>query len=339
MFAVALACGNAFILKPSEKDPSAPLRLAELLAEAGLPDGLFSVVNGDADAVDALIEDPRVAAISFVGSSDVAHAVYAKAARHGKRVQAFGGAKNHVVVMPDADIASAANQLIGSAFGSAGERCMATPVAVPVGAATAEVLIAHLKPRVEALRIGPSLSDDAEMGPLVTSAHRDRVRAYIEMAIGEGQALLVDGRDFRLQGYEGGFFLGGALLDGARPGMKSYTDEIFGPVLQIARARDLDEAIGLASRHQYGNGAAIFTRSGAAAREFVRRVEAGMVGVNAAIPAPVAYHSFGGWKRSSFGDVNQHGPEGVRFWTRVKTVTERWPVDPDGADFVIPTMR
>ena len=338
MFSVAIACGNTFINKPSEKDPSCPLRLAELMMEAGAPEGVLNVVNGDKEAVDALIEDPRVKALSFVGSSDIANYIYANGAAHGKRVQAFGGAKNHMVILPDADMENAVNQLIGSAYGSAGERCMATPVAVPVGEKTADRLVEMMKPRVEALRIGPSLSDDADLGPLVTAAHRARVADYIQMAVDEGQELVVDGRDFSLQGYEGGFFMGGTLLDRARPGHKSYEDEIFGPVLQIVRAQNFDEAVALPSDHQYGNGVAIFTRNGAAAREFAARVNVGMVGVNVPIPVPVAYHTFGGWKRSGFGDTNQHGPEGVRFWTKIKTITQRWPEDVQGSEFVIPTM-
>ncbi|MEE2691989.1 MAG: CoA-acylating methylmalonate-semialdehyde dehydrogenase [Pseudomonadota bacterium] len=339
MFGVAIACGNAFINKPSEKDPSVPLRLAELMMEAGLPEGVLNVVNGDKEAVDAIIEDPRVKAISFVGSSDIAHYIYENGAKHNKRVQAFGGAKNHMVILPDADMDNVVNQLIGSAYGSAGERCMATPVAVPVGDKTANTLVEMLKPRVESLRIGPSLSEDSDLGPLVTAVHRTRVRKYIDMAVEEGQELVVDGREFSLQGYENGFFMGGTLLDRAKPGHKSYNDEIFGPVLQVVRAKNFDEATALPSDHQYGNGVAIFTRNGDAAREFARRVNVGMVGVNVPIPVPVAYHTFGGWKRSGFGDTNQHGPEGVRFWTKIKTITQRWPDDIQGAEFVIPTMQ
>jgi malonate-semialdehyde dehydrogenase (acetylating)/methylmalonate-semialdehyde dehydrogenase len=338
MFGVSIACGNTFINKPSERDPSVPLRLAELMMEAGLPEGVLNVVNGDKEAVDALIEDPRVKAISFVGSSDIAQYIYANGAAHNKRVQAFGGAKNHMIILPDADMENVVNQLIGSAYGSAGERCMATPVAVPVGEKTAETLVSMLKPRVESLRIGPSLSEDSDLGPLVTAAHKKRVEGYIEMAINEGQTPIVDGRGFKLQGYEKGFFLGGTLLDHAQPHHKSYTDEIFGPVLQIVRARNFEEAVALPSKHQYGNGVAVFTRSGAAAREFARVVNVGMVGVNVPIPVPVAYHTFGGWKRSGFGDTNQHGPEGIRFWTKIKTVTARWPDDVQGSEFVIPTM-
>jgi len=338
MFGVAIACGNTFINKPSEKDPSVPLRLAELMMEAGLPEGVLNVVNGDKEAVDTIIEDPRVRAISFVGSSDIAHYIYENGARHSKRVQAFGGAKNHMIIMPDADMESVVNQLIGSGYGSAGERCMATPVAVPVGEGTADTLIKMLRPRVESLRIGPSMSEDSDLGPLVTAAHKARVESYIQMAIDEGQKPVVDGRGFKLQGYENGFFLGGTLLDGAKPGHRSYNEEIFGPVLQIVRAKNFDEAVELPSKHQYGNGVAIFTRNGAAAREFAARVNVGMVGVNVPIPVPVAYHTFGGWKRSGFGDTNQHGPEGVKFWTKIKTVTSRWPEDVQGSEFVIPTM-
>lgn len=338
MFGVAIACGNTFINKPSEKDPSVPLRLAELMMEAGAPEGVLNVINGDKEAVDTLIEDPRVKALSFVGSSDIAQYIYTNGAAHGKRVQAFGGAKNHMVILPDADMDNVVNQLIGSAYGSAGERCMATPVAVPVGEGTADQLIEMLKPKVESLKIGPSLSEDSDLGPLVSGPHRARVADYINMAVQEGQSLIVDGRDFSLQGYENGFFMGGTLLDHAKASHKSYQEEIFGPVLQVVRAASFDEAIALPSDHQYGNGVAIFTRNGAAAREFAQRVNVGMVGVNVPIPVPVAYHTFGGWKRSGFGDTNQHGPEGVKFWTKVKTITQRWPEDVQGSEFVIPTM-
>ena len=338
MFGVAIACGNTFVNKPSEKDPSVPLRLAELMLEAGAPEGVLNVINGDKEAVDTLIEDPRVKALSFVGSSDIAQYIYTNGSANGKRVQAFGGAKNHMIILPDADMENVVNQLIGSAYGSAGERCMATPVAVPVGDDTADRLIDMLKPKVESLRIGPSLSEDSDLGPMVTAAHRDRVANYIQMAQDEGQELIIDGRDFSLQGYENGFFMGGTLLDRAQPGHQSYTDEIFGPVLQIARAENFDHAVALPSDHQYGNGVAIFTRNGSAAREFAQRVNVGMVGVNVPIPVPVSYHTFGGWKRSGFGDTNQHGPEGVRFWTKIKTITQRWPEDVQGSEFVIPTM-
>ena len=338
MFSVAIACGNTFINKPSEKDPSVPLRLAELMMEAGAPEGVLNVVNGDKEAVDAIIEDPRVKAISFVGSSDIAQYIYENGAKNNKRVQAFGGAKNHMIILPDADMENAVNQLIGSAYGSAGERCMATPVAVPVGEGTADALVEMLKPKVEALRIGPSLSEDSDLGPLVSGPHRERVKSYIDMAVEEGQELVVDGRDFALQGYENGFFMGGTLLDRAKTSHESYQDEIFGPVLQVMRAENFEEAVALPSQHQYGNGVAIFTRNGAAAREFAQNVNVGMVGINVPIPVPVAYHTFGGWKRSGFGDTNQHGPEGVRFWTKIKTITQRWPEDVQGSEFVIPTM-
>jgi malonate-semialdehyde dehydrogenase (acetylating)/methylmalonate-semialdehyde dehydrogenase len=342
MFGVAIACGNTFVLKPSERDPSCPLRLAELFMEAGAPEGVLNVVNGDKTSVDAILDEPRIKAVSFVGSSDIAQYIYATGAANGKRVQCFGGAKNHLLVLPDADMDNTVNQLIGSAYGAAGERCMATPVVVPVGRDTAGRLVKALKPKVEGLRVGPSLSEDADLGPLVTAAHRDRVAGYIQMAVDEGQELVVDGRDFHMQGYEKGFFMGGTLLDHAKPGHRSYHDEIFGPVLQIVRAETLEEAIALPSKHQYGNGVSIFTQNGAAAREFVSRVEVGMVGINVPIPVPVSYHTFGGWKRSGFGDTNQYGPEGVKFWTKIKTVTQRWPDDRAGEgapEFAIPTMK
>ncbi len=339
MFGVAIACGNTFINKPSERDPSVPLRLAELMMEAGAPEGVLNVVNGDKEAVDTLLQDPRIKALSFVGSSDIAQYIYAQGAANNKRVQAFGGAKNHMIIMPDADMDNVVNQLIGSAYGSAGERCMATPVAVPVGNGTAEQLIEMLKPKFEGLRIGPSLSEDSDLGPLVTAEHKARVQNYIQMAVDEGQEMIVDGRNFSLQGYENGFFLGGTLLDKAKPDHQSYREEIFGPVLQITRADNFDDAVALPSNHQYGNGVAIFTRNGSAAREFAARVNVGMVGINVPIPVPVAYHTFGGWKRSGFGDTNQHGPEGVKFWTKIKTITQRWPEDVQGSEFVIPTMK
>jgi len=339
MFGVSIACGNTFINKPSEKDPSVPMRLAELMLEAGAPEGVLNVVNGDKEAVDALLTDPRVHAISFVGSSAIAEYIYATGAAHGKRVQAFGGAKNHMVILPDADMENVVNQLIGSAYGSAGERCMATPVAVPVGEETADRLVEMLKPKVEALRVGPSLDDASDFGPVVSAAHRERVLAMVNQAIEEGAELVVDGRDFTLQGYENGYFMGGCLFDRVTPDMETYKEEIFGPVLQVVRAANFQEALELPSKHQYGNGVAIFTRNGDAAREFASKVNVGMVGINVPIPVPLAYHTFGGWKRSSFGDTNQHGPEGVRFWTKIKTVTQRWPDDVQGSDFVIPTMK
>ncbi|HEY4987479.1 MAG TPA: CoA-acylating methylmalonate-semialdehyde dehydrogenase [Bradyrhizobium sp.] len=341
MFGVAIACGNTFINKPSEKDPSVPMRLAELMMEAGAPAGVLQCVNGDKDAVDAILEDPDIKAVSFVGSSAIAEYVYSRGTAHGKRIQAMGGAKNHAIIMPDADLDQVTNELIGAGYGSAGERCMAISVAVPVGEKTADALIKKLKPRVESLRVGIPTDPDADYGPLVTAAHHDKVKAYIDQGVAEGAELVVDGRNFSLQGYEKGNFMGGSLFDRVTPEMKTYQEEIFGPVLQIARARDFDEAIALPSNHQYGNGVAIFTRDGDAAREFAARVQVGMVGINVPIPVPLAYHSFGGWKRSAFGDVNQHGPEGVRFWTRVKTVTQRWPKGGvrENASFVIPTMK
>ena len=341
MFGVAIACGNTFICKPSEKDPSVPMRLAELMMEAGAPSGVLQVVNGDKEAVDAILQDPDIQAVSFVGSSAIAHYVYSQGTAHGKRVQAMGGAKNHAIIMPDADLDQVTNELIGAGYGSAGERCMAISVAVPVGEKTADALVTRLKPRVEALRVGIPTDPDADYGPLVTAAHREKVKAYIDQGVAEGAKLLVDGRDFKLQGYENGYYLGGSLFDHVKPEMKTYQDEIFGPVLQIARANDFDEALSLPSNHQYGNGVAIFTRDGDAAREFASRVKVGMVGINVPIPVPLAYHTFGGWKRSAFGDVNQHGPEGVRFYTRVKTVTARWPKGGvrENASFVIPTMK
>jgi malonate-semialdehyde dehydrogenase (acetylating)/methylmalonate-semialdehyde dehydrogenase len=341
MFGVAIACGNCFINKPSEKDPSVPLRLAELMMEAGAPAGVLQVVNGDKEAVDAILEDPDIKAVSFVGSSTIAEYVYSRGTAHGKRVQAMGGAKNHAIIMPDADLDQVTNELIGAGYGSAGERCMAISVAVPIGEKTADALVQKLKPRVETLRVGIPTDPDADYGPLVTAAHREKVKDYIEQGVKEGAELVVDGRGFKMQGYDKGFYLGGSLFDRVTPNMKTYQEEIFGPVLQIARAKDFDEAIALPSNHQYGNGVAIFTRDGDAAREFAARVNVGMVGINIPIPVPLAYHTFGGWKRSAFGDVNQHGTEGVRFWTKIKTVTQRWPKGGvrENASFVIPTMR
>ena len=340
MFAVAIACGNAFILKPSEKDPSLPLRLAELMVEAGAPPGVMNVINGDKAAVDALLADPRVQAISFVGSTAIAQYVYATATANGKRVQAMGGAKNHLIVMPDADMGQATDALIGSGYGSAGERCMAVSVAVPVGDKAADALLERLQPRVESLKVGPSSDPDADFGPLVTAQHRDKVKDYVDLGVAEGAELLVDGRDFTMQGYEDGFFLGGCLFDKVRPEMRIYREEIFGPVLSVVRAPDFEAALRLPSDHAYGNGVAIFTRDGDSAREFANKVQVGMVGVNVPIPVPLAFHSFGGWKRSAFGDHNQHGPDGVRFYTKIKTVTARWPAGiRAGADFTIPTMK
>lgn len=340
MFGMAIACGNAFIVKPSERDPSVPLRLAELMIEAGLPPGVLNVVHGDKVAVDALLTHPDVRAISFVGSSDIAQYIYSTGAAHGKRVQAMGGAKNHGIVLPDADLDQVVKDLVGAAFGSAGERCMALPVVVPVGARTAGELRERLVEEAGKLRVGVSSDSGAHYGPVVTAAHRDKIKSYIQMGVEEGAELVVDGRELSLQGHEGGFFIGPSLFDHVKPAMRSYQEEIFGPVLQIVRAESFEEALSLPSQHQYGNGVAIFTRNGRAAREFAARVNVGMVGINVPIPVPVAYHTFGGWKRSAFGDVNQHGPEGMRFYTKVKTITARWPEgDVGDQSFVIPTMR
>jgi len=340
MFPIALACGNTFVLKPSEKDPSCPLRLAELLAEAGLPAGVFNLVNGDGAAADTLLTDARVATVSFVGSTPVAESVYRVGSDHGKRVQALGGAKNHIVVMPDADTDSAANALLGAAYGSAGERCMAVSVAVAVGEATGDRLIEALAPKVEALEVGPGTRDTAEMGPLVTAAHREHISGYVDLGIQEGAQLVVDRRAVAVAGHEGGFYLGPSLFDRVTPDMRIYQEEIFGPVLVVVRVTDFDSALKLVSDHQYGNGTAIFTHDGATARAFAERVACGMVGINVPIPVPMAFHSFGGWKRSLFGPLHVHGPEGVRFYTRMKTVTERWPTDGGvPADLSMPTMR
>jgi malonate-semialdehyde dehydrogenase (acetylating) / methylmalonate-semialdehyde dehydrogenase len=338
--APAIACGNAFILKPSERDPSVPLRLAELFVEAGLPAGIFNVVNGDKEAVDALLDDPIIAAIGFVGSSDIAQYVYARGTANAKRVQAFGGAKNHMIVMPDADMDQAADALIGAAFGSAGERCMAISVAVPVGKQTAEALRDRLVPRVEGLKVGPSTSPDSDFGPLITHQHLQRVKSYVTLGVEEGAELLVDGRHFSLQGYENGFYMGGCLFDRVTRDMRIYREEIFGPVLSILRATDYNEALALANGHEYANGVAIFTRDGDTARDFTAKVEVGMVGINVPIPVPLSYYTFGGWRRSGFGDLNQHGPDSIRFYTRTKTVTSRWPTGvKEDAQFTMPTMK
>ena len=340
MFGMAIAAGNAFILKPSERDPSVPVRLAELFLEAGAPEGLLQVVHGDKEMVDAILDHPDIAAVSFVGSSDIAHYVYQRGVAAGKRVQAMGGAKNHGIVMPDADMDQVVNDLAGAAFGSAGERCMALPVAVPVGEETAVRLREKLIPAINGLRVGVSSDPEAHYGPVVSAEHKARIEEWIGKAEAEGGEIVIDGRGFSLQGHEGGFFVGPTLIDHVTPDMASYHNEIFGPVLQIVRARDFEEAVMLPSRHQYGNGVAVFTRNGHAAREFAARVNVGMVGINVPIPVPVSYHTFGGWKRSAFGDTNQYGMEGLKFWTKVKTVTQRWP---DGSvtgenAFVIPTM-
>ncbi|MGL6236845.1 MAG: CoA-acylating methylmalonate-semialdehyde dehydrogenase [Segniliparus sp.] len=337
--APALACGNAFVLKPSERDPSVPLRIAELFLEAGLPPGVFNVVNGDKTAVDALLADPRVAAIGFVGSTPIAQYIYANAAANGKRSQCFGGAKNHMVVMPDADIDQAVDALVGAAFGSAGERCMAISVAVPVGAETADRIVAELANRAQKLVVGPSLDKGVDFGPLVSADALTRVRDYIDIGVAEGAELVVDGRGLTVPGHENGFFIGASLFDHVRPDMRIYREEIFGPVLSVVRANDYEEALRLPSEHEFGNGVAIFTRDGDTARDFCAKVDTGMVGVNVPIPVPVGYHTFGGWKRSGFGDLNQHGPDSIRFYTKTKTVTQRWPSgNKDGASFVIPTM-
>jgi malonate-semialdehyde dehydrogenase (acetylating)/methylmalonate-semialdehyde dehydrogenase len=311
-----------------------------LFIEAGGPPGIFNVINGDKVAVDTLLEDPRVKAIGFVGSSSIANYIYATAAQHGKRAQCFGGAKNHAIIMPDADMDQVADALIGAGYGSAGERCMAISVAVPVGEATADALIKKLIPRVESLKIGLSNDAGADYGPLVTKAALGRVKDYIGSGVEEGASLLVDGRGFKMQGYENGYFIGGTLFDNVTPEMKIYKEEIFGPVLSVVRAKNYEDALCLPNEHEYGNGVAIFTRDGDAARDFVSRVQVGMVGVNVPIPVPIAYHTFGGWKRSGFGDLNQHGPDSIRFYTKTKTVTSRWPSGvKDGASFVIPTME
>src|SRR5579862_9312889 len=341
MFAIAVAVGNAFVLKPSEKDPSVPLRLAELFVEAGGPAGILNVVHGGKAAVDAILTHPDISAVSFVGSSDIASYVYATGAAHGKRVQAMGGAKNHGVILPDADLDQAVREIIGAAYGSAGERCMALPVVTPVGKATAEAVREKLLAEIGGLKVGVATDPDAQYGPMVTAAQRKRVEDYIELGKSEGAELVLDGRGFALQGHDQGFFIGPTLFDQVKPTMKSYQDEIFGPVLQIVRTESFEEALSLPSNHAYGNGVAIFTRDGRAARDFAARVNVGMVGINVPIPVPVAYHSFGGWKRSAFGDANQHGMEGVRFYTKVKTVTARWPESQLEGDssFIIPTMR
>jgi malonate-semialdehyde dehydrogenase (acetylating)/methylmalonate-semialdehyde dehydrogenase len=339
MFPIALACGNAFVLKPSERDPSASLFMAELLQQAGLPDGVFNVVQGDKVAVDALLAHPDVKAVSFVGSTPIARHVYETGARHGKRVQALGGAKNHLVVMPDADIEQAVDALIGSAYGSAGERCMAISVAVLVGSAGDEV-VARLAERARALKIGNGLDDGVEMGPIVTREARDRIEAAIGAGVAEGAQLVVDGRGLRVPGHEGGFFTGGTLFDHVKPGSTLHREEIFGPVLACIRVADLAEAVAVINGHDYGNGVACFTRDGATAREFARRIEVGMVGINVPIPVPMAWHGFGGWKKSLFGDMHAYGEEGVRFYTRQKSVMQRWPDSiGKGAEFVMPTMK
>ena len=339
MFPIAIACGNTFILKPSERDPSPALLIAEWLHQAGLPDGVFNVVHGDKEAVDAILDEPRIQAVSFVGSTPIAEYIYARGCSNGKRVQALGGAKNHLVVMPDADIDGVCNALLGAAYGSAGERCMAISVAVCVGDKTADTLIENLAPKVAALRVGPGNTNNPDMGPLVTCAHRDKVKAYVDSGVDDGAKLVVDGRDLKIAGHEDGFFLGGCLFDHVKPGMKIYDEEIFGPVLCVVRVNTFEQACDLVNQHEYGNGTAIFTRDGEAAREFAHRIQVGMVGINVPIPVPMSFHSFGGWKRSLFGPLTMHGTDGVRFYTRLKTITARWSRGSSGAEFVMPTMK
>jgi malonate-semialdehyde dehydrogenase (acetylating)/methylmalonate-semialdehyde dehydrogenase len=338
MFPIALACGNTFVLKPSERDPSPSILIAELLKQAGLPDGVFNVVHGDKEAVDAILEHPTIQAVSFVGSTPIAEYVYTHGTAHGKRVQALGGAKNHMIVMPDADLDQAADALVGAAYGSAGERCMAISVAVAVTNATADALIDKLAPRIARLQVSPGTEDNADMGPLVTGQHLDRVQGYIDLGTKEGAALIIDGRASTLPRGEG-FFVGACLFDHVKPEMRIYREEIFGPVLCIVRANTFETALKLINEHEYGNGTAIFTRDGDTARTFAHTVKAGMVGVNVPIPVPMAFHSFGGWKRSLFGDHAIHGPEGVRFYTRIKTITARWPTGiRTGVDTTMPTL-
>ncbi|MGR5068876.1 CoA-acylating methylmalonate-semialdehyde dehydrogenase [Vibrio alfacsensis] len=339
MIPVSLACGNSFILKPSEKDPSVSLKLAQLLQEAGLPDGVFNVIQGDKEVVDALLDAPDVAAVSFVGSTPIAEAIYSKGSANGKRVQALGGAKNHLVVMPDADLDGAANAIMGAAYGAAGERCMAISVAVAVGDETADKLVETLKHKVQELRVGPGLgvSPENEMGPLISEPHRNKVRDYIQSGVDQGATLVVDGRGCETS--EPGYFVGGTLFDNVTPEMTIYQEEIFGPVLSVVRAKDYQHALKLINEHEFGNGTAIFTRDGDTARDFTDKVEIGMVGVNVPIPVPMAFHSFGGWKRSVFGPLNVHGNDGVRFYTRMKTVTARWPKGQRESEFVMPTMK
>ncbi len=325
-FGPAIACGNAFILKPSERDPSVPLMLAELMKEAGLPDGILQVVNGDREAVDAILDNPAIAAIGFVGSTPIAEYIYGRGCSNGKRVQCFGGAKNHMIIMPDADLDQAADALVGAGYGAAGERCMAISVAVPVGDETADALIERLVPRIEKLKVGPyTAGDDVDYGPLVTAEAKRRVLGLVESGIEQGARLVVDGRGFRMQGYENGFFVGPHLFDHVTRDMEIYRTEIFGPVLSTVRAQSYEEALALAMDHEYGNGTAIYTRDGDTARDFANRINIGMIGINVPIPVPLAYHTFGGWKKSGFGDLNQHGPDAFRFYTRTKTITSRWP--------------
>ena len=339
-FAPAIACGNAFILKPSERDPGVPMRLAEMMIEAGLPPGVLNVVNGDKEAVDAILDDPDIEAVGFVGSTPIAEYVYKRATANGKRAHCFGGAKNHMIIMPDADLDQAVDAIVGAGYGSAGQRCMAISVAVPVGEETANAFMKKLIPRVESLKIGPSTDLAADYGPLVTKEAVERVKNYIGIGVKEGATLAVDGRGFKMQGYDKGYYIGSSLFDHVTPDMRIYKEEIFGPVVCVVRAPDFKEALRLPTEHEYGNGVAIYTRDGGIAREFAARVKVGMIGINVPIPVPLAYYTFGGWKRSGFGDLNQHGPDSVRFYTRTKTITSRWPAKNErGAEFVIPTMR
>ena len=339
MFPMAIACGNSFILKPSEKDPSCSFKLAELLSEAGLPDGVLNVVNGDKEVVDAILENKDIQAVSFVGSTPIAKYIYENAARNEKRVQALGGAKNHCVVMPDCDLDQAVNGLMGAAYGSAGERCMAQSVAVAVGD-IGDRLVDKLSKKVEVLKVGPGMDKNSEMGPLITKEHLQKVRGYVDIGVKEGAKLVVDGRNLKLQGYENGFFIGGCLFDNVKKDMRIYKEEIFGPVLSVVRAKDFEEASKLVNDHEYGNGVSIFTRDGDAARTFSSKIKVGIVGINIPIPVPMAFHSFGGWKRSLFGDQHMHGPEGVRFYTKLKTITSRWPSGiRSNPEFVMPTMK
>ena len=339
MFPIAIACGNTFVLKPSEKDPSCSMKLAELFLEAGLPPGVFNVVNGDKEAVDAIINNKDIAAVSFVGSTPIAKYIYENCAKNEKRVQALGGAKNHCVIMPDCDLDQAVNGLMGAAYGSAGERCMAQSVAVAVGK-IADPLVKNLSKKVESLKIGPGLDKKSEMGPLVTKEHLEKVKAYVDLGVKEGAKLVVDGRNLKLQGYENGFYMGGCLFDNVKKNMRIYKEEIFGPVLSVVRTKDYEEALGLVNDHEFGNGVSIFTRDGDTGRSFASNSKIGMVGINIPIPVPVAFHSFGGWKRSLFGDQHMHGPEGVRFYTKLKTVTSRWPSGiKSNPEFTMPTMK
>ncbi len=339
MFPLAIACGNSFILKPSEKDPSCPMKLAELLHEAGLPDGVFNVVNGDKEVVDAILTNQNIKAVSFVGSTPIAKYIYENAAKNEKRVQALGGAKNHLVVMPDCDLDGAVNGLMGAAYGSAGERCMAQSVAVAVGDVGDE-LVSRLSKKAEALKIGPGMDKSSEMGPLVTKEHLEKVKGYVDLGVKEGAKLVLDGRNLKLQGYENGFYIGGCLFDHVTTDMRIYKEEIFGPVLSVVRVKTFEEATKMINEHEYGNGVSIYTRDGDAGRTFASKIQVGMVGINVPIPVPMAFHSFGGWKRSLFGDSGTHGMEGVKFYTKLKTITSRWPSGiRSNPEFIMPTMK